>query len=102
MDPFAIAGKRLMKVFGKPCTVTRADGSRVEGVRAELAMDVELVDDLGQIIDRADMISLLVADVPSPKSGEIVKFTETGRSYELGRRQKDDGVVVKLLAHRSA
>ena len=102
-DPFAKSARRIVERVGTACVFTRlSDGERVANIKAVLDRDVELIDDLGQVVDRDDMVQLLVEDVGVPKSGDTVEFTDSGDVYTLGRTVKDDGYVAKLMAQKNA
>lgn len=100
-DPFAPAAARIIKRMGEACTLTRNSDASVVATIAVLDRDVEIVDELGNIVDRDDMISLLSADVGVAKSRDFVTFTTSGEVFTLGRTIKDDGFVMKMLAHKN-
>jgi hypothetical protein len=101
-DPFAKAAVRIIHRVGDQCVFTRySDSERVPTV-AVLDRDVEIIDELGNVIDRDDMVSLIVADVGVPKSRDTVHFSELDLTYRLGRTIRDDGYVAKMLAHKNA
>lgn len=100
-DPFKTAARRIVRRNSVPAVFTRySDGERIS-VRAVLDLDVEITDELGNIIDRDDMISLLSEEVGVAKSRDTVVLAETGVTYTLGRTVRDDGYVIKLMAHRN-
>lgn len=97
-DPFALAAERIVRMTGFPCVYTNArTGERVTTV-AVLDRDVEMVDELGQIIEREDAISLLISVTGVPKSGDKVWFEALDATYKLGRTFKNDGYVAQLQA----
>ena len=102
-DPFENAAQRIVALAGgREAVLTRAsDGSRVL-CTALLDQDVELMDELGNVIERDDMISLLVSEVGRPRSRDTVEFFDSGRVYMLGRTVRDDGYVAKMVATRNA
>lgn len=99
-DPFAAAAARIVQVVGEECVHTSyATGTRTV-TTAVLDLDVEIIDELGNIVDRDDMISLLHTAVGAPKSRDTVEFPTLGKTYTLGRTVRDDGYVAKMMAHR--
>lgn len=98
-DPFLPAARRIIAKIGDACTLTRDANAQQVSTIAVLDRDVEVFDELGNVIERADMISLLVDDVGTPKSKDVVAFTG-GDTYRLGRTVNSDGYVVRMMARR--
>ena len=101
-DPFAAAASRIIYSMGEECVHTSNATSERTVTIALLDKDVEIVDELGNIIDRDDMISLICAEVGKPKSRDTIEFPRSGEKYILGRTVRDDGYVAKMMAHRDA
>ena len=100
-DPFKTAARNIFARVGFPCVFTRfSTGERVV-TTAILDKDVEIVDEVGNLITRDDMISLLLEEVGVPKARDTVEFTELGDTYTLGRNVRDDMYVVKLMASKN-
>lgn len=100
-DPYADAARRIVKSMGEPAIFTRASTSERIHTYVVPDFDVEVVDELGNVVDRSDMLSLLNADVGVPKSKDVVELTNRGSSFTLGRTIKDDGYVAKLMAQKN-
>lgn len=89
--------------MGDPCDFTRASDESVVDTFAVLDKDVEMFDELGNVIDRADTVTLLNADVGRAKSSDKVEFTGgdfEGQVFFLGRTIKDDGYAITMMARR--
>lgn len=100
-DPFAKAASRIIGKIGASCVhVSYETGDRTKAM-AVLDRDVEIIDELGQVVERDDAISLLVSDVEVPKNRDTVEF-DSGETYMLGRKVKSDGYVTQMLAHRKS
>ena len=100
-DPFEKAAGRIVKRIGKECIFIRfSNGERIK-TTAVLDEDLEVFDEVGNVINREDMVSLLNDEVGVPKTRDKVEFSDSGRVYKLGRTVRDDGFVAKMLATRS-
>lgn len=97
-DPFAKAAARIVKRMGQSCIFVRSSTSERIQTYAVLDEEVEIVDELGNLVDRNDVIALIVAEVGKPKNGDSVIFNESGATYLLGRNVRDDGYVSKMMA----
>lgn len=99
-DPYADAARRIVKSMGEPAMFTRASNGERIPTYVVPDFDVEVVDELGNVVDRSDMLSLLNADVGIPKSKDKVELLNRGATYTLGRTVKDDGYVAKLMSQK--